>query len=469
MLHGLETAGIGGPNDMRQKLARYRFEIIGSFGAFLLFLWGMAYPFEERFSGDVTFYFRASGTIHDLMDAWTQINHRFANGFPSFLAFVRWILTPFLPVTLSTFVTVVCVILFIFHLIAVTYFVNTLYAWIKEKFSLEIWPSAKLLLYLYPALVLYTTVALADTPSADCLMLFFALGLRGDWLRAGFALGFCAWLRFSYLPLIAVAGAAAFIDGAFNWRRLHKSAAPLLLGLALTIGVPLLHCTSSFGTVCLADPNRVQADAEEGIRAGLITGRVRWSNVVPEEEDGGTKATPGVTDEFLKKNFGDACPVPSLSCFAVRPDLLSVLLFKKAVSLHDNYYAQTYVADDTPSWYLHLSRLFGSLSFVGLFACLPIAWAAWRRRSGWIPLFIALSPWMLLGTHVFFHIEPRFGLGAVPVCLVAAIAGARYLVSAAPRYRNASLVALVVVVGLFYWQTNEWDQVDQVLRAAEPR
>ena len=361
----------------------------------------------------------------------------------------------------------VCVILFIFHLIAVTYFLNTLFAWIKEKFSLNIWPSAKLLLYLYPALVLYTTVALADTPSADCLMLFFALGLRGHWLRAGLALGFCAWLRFSYLPLMAVAGAAAFIDGALNWRQLLKSAAPSLLGLALTIGIPLLHCTSSFGTVCLADPTRVQADAEEGIRAGLITGRVRWSNVVPEEEDGGTKATPGVTDEFLKKNFGDACAAPSFSCFAERPLLLPVLLFKKAVALDDNYYAQPYVADDTPSWYLHLSRLFGSLSFGGLFACLPLAWFAWKRRSGWMPLFIALSPWMLLATHAFFHIEPRYGLAEVPVCVVAAIVSARYLVSAAPRYRNASLVALFVVVGLFYWQANAWDDVDQVLRAAE--
>jgi uncharacterized membrane protein len=84
-----------------------------------------------------------------------------------------------------------------------------------------------------------------------------------------------------------------------------------------------------------------------------------------------------------------------------------------------------------------------------------------------LPLFIALSPWVLLGVHAFFHIEPRYGLGAVPVCVVAAVVGARYLVSAAPWYRNASLFALVVLVGLFYWQANAWDQVDQVLRAAE--
>ena len=82
-------------------------------------------------------------------------------------------------------------------------------------------------------------------------------------------------------------------------------------------------------------------------------------------------------------------------------------------------------------------------------------------------MFIVLSPWMLLATHAFFHIEPRYGLAEVPVCVVAAIVSARYLVSAAPRYRNASLVALFVVVGLFYWQANAWDDVDQVLRAAE--
>ena len=452
---------------LRGQLARYRYEIIGSLGAFVLFLWGMAFPFENRFKGDVTEYFRTSVTIHDPMHALTQINHRFANGFPSFLALVRWALTPFLPITLSTFVTVVCVILFLFHLIAVTYFANALLEWIKEKFSFEIWPSAKLLLYLYPALTLYTTVALADTPSADLLMLFFALGLRGHWLSAGLALGFCGWLRFSYFPLMTVAGAAAFIDGVLIWKGLRRSAALLLLGLALSIGAPLLHCSASFDTVCLADPQRVRADADEGIRSGLITGRVRWSNVVPEEEDGGTKATPGVTDEFLKRNFGDACPVPSLSCLVVRPYLLPVLVFKKAVALHDNYYAQPYVADNTPFWYLHVSRLFGSLSFVGLFACLPVAWAVWRKHCGWMPLFISLSPWMLLGTHAFFHIEPRYGLGAVPVCLVAGMAAARYLVSAAPRHRAVGLVAFFVLVGLFYSQVHAWDQVDQVLRAAE--
>jgi len=453
----------------REQLARYRYEILGSLGAFAIFLWGMAYPIEDRFSGDVVEYFRASVTIHDPIQALTQINERFANGFPSFLAFVRWTLTPFLPITLGTFVTVVCVTLFVFHLIAITFFLNTLFDWIKEKSSLEIWPSAKLLLYLYPALVLHTTVLLPDTPSADCLMLSFALGLRGHWLRAGLALGCCGWLRFSYLPLLAVGGAVACIDGVLKWKRLRQSAAPLLLGLALSIGAPLMNCAASFGTVCLADPNRVRADAEEGRRAGLITARVRWSNVVPEGADGGTKATPGVTDEFLKRNFADTCGVSSLSCFAFRPLLLPVLVFKKAVALHDNYYAQPYVADSTPSWYRHLSRLFGSLSFVGLFACLPIAWAVWRKRYGWTLLLIALSPWMLLGTHAFFHIEPRYGLGAVAVCLVAGMVTARHLVSAAAWHRNVGVVAFFVLVGLFYWQAGAWDQVDQVLRAAEER
>jgi hypothetical protein len=293
------------------------------------------------------------------------------------------------------------------------------------------------------------------------------LGLRGHWLSTGVALGLCVWLRFSYLPLMTVAGVAAFIDGLRKWTRLRQSAAPMLLGLAAAIGTPLLNCTASFGTMCLADAQRVRADAEEGIRSGLITGRVRWSNVVPPDKDGGTKATPGVTDEFLKRNFGEACAVPSFSCFVVRPDLLPFLVFKKAVALHDNYYAQPYVADSTPVWYLQVSRVFGSLSFVGLFACLPIAWALWRKRCGWMPVYIALAPWMIVGTHAFFHIEPRYGLGAVPVCLVAGIAAARYLVFAAPRRRAVSLVAVFVLVGLFYWQAHAWDQVDQVLRATE--
>jgi hypothetical protein len=451
---------------LREALARYRYEIIGSIGAFGIFLWGMSYPIEARFSGDVVAYFRASVTVHDPIQALTQVNERFANGFPSFLAFVRWTLTPFLPITLGTLVTVASVTLFVFHLIAVTFFLNTLFDRIKEKSSLELWPSAKLLLYLYPALVLHTTVLLPDTPSADCLMLSFALALRGQWLSAGLALGCCGWLRFSYLPLLAIGGTAACIDAALKWKRLQQSAAPLLVGLALSIGAPLLTCAASFGTVCLADPNRVQADANESRLAGLITGRVRWSNVVPEGADGGTTATPGVTDEFLKRNFADACGVSSLSCFASRPLLLPVLVFKKAVALHDNYYAQPYVADDTPSWYRQLSRLFGSLSFVGLFACLPVAWAVWRKRSGWTLLLIALSPWMLLATHTFFHVEPRYGLGAVAVCLVAGIVMARHLVAAAPSKRNVGLAACFVLMGLFYWQASAWDQADQVLRAA---
>jgi hypothetical protein len=67
---------------LREELARYRYEIIGRLGSFVLFMWGWAYPFEDRFKGDVTEYFRTSVTIHDPIQALTQINERFANGFP---------------------------------------------------------------------------------------------------------------------------------------------------------------------------------------------------------------------------------------------------------------------------------------------------------------------------------------------------------------------------------------------------
>jgi hypothetical protein len=74
---------------------------------------------------------------------------------------------------------------------------------------------------------------------------------------------------------------------------------------------------------------------------------------------------------------------------------------------------------------------------------------------------------VLVGTHAFFHIEPRYGLGSVAVCLVAAMAGARYLVSSKPRQKTLGVTAIVILTGLFYWQTGAWDQVDQVLRTAE--
>jgi hypothetical protein len=213
----------------------------------------------------------------------------------------------------------------------------------------------------------------------------------------------------------------------------------------------------------------VQKFADIGRQAGLVTGRVRWSSVVPKESDGGTAVVPGVTDEFLKRNFGDPCQMASLSCFAMRPHLLPVLVFKKAVALHDNYYAQPYVTDSTPAWYRHLSRLFGSLAFVGLFACLPIAWTL-RKGYGWLPPVIALAPWILVGTHALFGIEPRYGLGSVAVCLIAAIAGARYLLASKPRQTVLGMVATVATVtliALFYWQTGDWDQLDKVLRTAE--
>ena len=60
------------------------------------------------------------------------------------------------------------------------------------------------------------------------------------------------------------------------------------------------------------------------------------------------------------------------------------------------------------------------IAFVGLFACLPIAWIL-RKGYGWQPSVIALAPWIVVGTHALFGIEPRYGLGSVAVCLVAAM------------------------------------------------
>jgi hypothetical protein len=451
---------------MREQVARYRYEILGSFGALALFAWGMSYPIEDRFLGDATAYFKASMSIHDPLQALFQINPFYPNAFPSLLALIRWVLTLFGPITLNKFTLVVSLTLFVIHLIVVTYFLRVAFDWIREKTSLEIWPWAKLLLYLYPGLILYTTVALTDTLAADGLMLFFALGLRKKWMRAGLALGACAWLRQAYLPLAAVISVVVLVDCAWNWRQLPQSAALLLIGFALPIAAPLLNCAASFNTVCLADPRTVQTASDEGRRAGLVTGRIRWSNVVPKESDGGTKVTPGVTDEFLKRNFGDPCQMASLSCFATRPHLLPVLAFKKAVALQDNYHAQPYVADSTPAWYRRLGRLFGSIAFVGLFACLPIAWAL-RKGYGWLPPSIALVPWILVGTHSFFGIESRYGLGSVAVCLVAAMATARFLVLAKPPHKIVGAAAIVILVALFYWQTGDWDQADRVLRTAE--
>ena len=264
--------------------------------------------------------------------------------------------------------------LFVIHLIVVTYFLSVVFRWVKETISLEIWPSAKLLLYLYPGLVLHTTVLLTDTISADLLMLSFALGLRGHWLGAGVALGCCTWMRQAYLPLTFLFAGGAMIDGLLKGKMLRRSAAPLVLGLMISMGVPLGTCALRFHTVCLADQTVVTNALEGSVAAGLLTARVRWSRVVPASADGGTARVPGVPDEFLIRNFGATCQVPSLSCLATRAHLLPFLAFKKAVALHDNYYAQPYVADVTPAWYRHVSRLFGCISFVGFFGCLLLAW-----------------------------------------------------------------------------------------------
>ena len=452
--------------NLRKHLARYWPEILGSLAASAIFLWGMSYPIEDRFQGDAVAYFRASMSIHDPLQALFQINPYYPNAFPSLLALIRWVLTLFGPITVNKFTMVVSVILFVIHLTTVTYFLKTAFDWIRNKTSLAIWPAAKLLLYLYPALILYTTVPLTDTLAADGLMLFCALGLRNKWLVTGLALGACVWLRQAYLPLAAVICGFALFDAARNWRVLQQSAAPMLVGVVLIVAAPLLSCAASFNAVCLADPRTVQAAADYSRRGGLVTARIRWSRAVPKESDGGTKALPGVNDEFLKRNFGDPCQMASLACFAMRPHLLPVLLFKKAVALHDNYHAQPYVADSTPAWYRHLSRLFGSVAFVGLFACLPIAWVL-RKGYGWLPPVVALVPWMLVGTHALFAIEPRYGLGSVAICLVATIASAKYLVVTKPRQSVLGLAAIGVLIALFYWQTSDWDQVDKVLRTAE--
>jgi hypothetical protein len=172
--------------------------------------------------------------------------------------------------------------------------------------------------------------------------------------------------------------------------------------------------------------------------------------------------------------LGDRCRARTLvgndgilACILAEPIAYPLLLLKKSIGLFDAYQLQPYAVDLTPAWARLASRPFGALAFAGYGAVL--GWFLFLLRAApTSPLVIVLSaPVVHIAWQALFHVEPRYGLAAVPFSLVMIVTTAQCLPRLGRAARAAAVLALIVAGAGFLAQTRSWDAADPVLRRIE--
>jgi len=126
--------------------------------------------------------------------------------------------------------------------------------------------------------------------------------------------------------------------------------------------------------------------------------------------------------------------------------------------------------DVTPRWARLLSRPFGALAFAGFTACcawLVVLLARPAPRSS-IAALVCLAAVVQIGWQSLFHVEPRYGLGTIPLALLVLVVRVeRARTGVDRRSRLLILVGLLAAAGAFLWQTHRWDVSDGVLQQIE--
>jgi hypothetical protein len=80
---------------------------------------------------------------------------------------------------------------------------------------------------------------------------------------------------------------------------------------------------------------------------------------------------------------------------------------------------------------------------------------------------VLIAPAAHVAWHALFHVEARYGLGAVPFALAMLVATVQWAL-ARPRAARIGVTGALILAGIvFITQTSRWDRADPVLARIE--
>jgi hypothetical protein len=443
----------------------------GAVLAVLLFSYATSVPMSFRVRGDAFGYMRTADGFSSLRDAFSYVGDR-TYGFPLFLYVVRELSSP---VTLWDWVAATSYFQFSIHIVACLFFYAAFLKGLfrEAKLPAVAAPAAGALLLCYPALVMYTTVPLADTFCTDLLMM--AAAARSASRKAvrpanafllcgicGLLLGYIVLARPSFGPAVLAFYGVSFCSLVFNkeWR-VRGGETALMSMAALVLILPVMwHVWESDGSIGLQNEAFVEKSVAVSMQSGLSSVRVFWSGQYESQEP-----IPGIKDTYLDEVYGKKCSVDSVAslalCLFSQPQALPLYFGKKTIALFDVPHIQPYAVDLSPGWFVPLERIFGAAAFCGLVSLLIMA--GLHLLSGPRPVWIGL-PWTvlvltLLLLHTLLHIEGRYGFPVVPFCLTALFLGFAGARQAGRKFYIRWLLAVLVAAVCFMYQTYSWDFV----------
>ena len=435
----------------------------------------------NRVRGDAIAYLRVAANARSTADVLGYAGDR-TLGFPAFLYAIRMpfeLVSALGPETLGAFVNVVAIVLFAIHVASSVAFFSRMREMVRVSLGVPLHPAALALLVAYPGLVAYTTVPLTDTLAADLMMVGAVLCVPPATAARSWRLGRAAGAGLLLGALVLVRPSALTTTGAFLLAALAQAlwkdrgrAATLALSITLwsgLVGWQVHTCARAYGEVCLLDPAATRKALAESVSWGTTSARHYWSRHSDDVEGRVT-----VPDPLLTRVLGQRCRARTLvgrdgilGCILAEPISYPLLVLKKSIGLFDSYQLQPYAVDVTPRWARLASRPFGALAFAGFTAV--VGWLALLLRGApTSPLVIVLSaPVVHVAWQALFHVEPRYGLAAVPFSLVMLVATAQYLPRLARAWRVAVAIALIVAGLVFLAQTSSWDAGDEALHRIE--
>jgi hypothetical protein len=181
-----------------------------------------------------------------------------------------------------------------------------------------------------------------------------------------------------------------------------------------------------------------------------------------------------VPDPLLTRVLGATCAARTLlgrdgllGCLVAQPLAYPAMLLEKSIGLFDTYQLQPYAVDVTPRWARIGSRPFGALAFAGLAAAAAwLVFLLWSAPASPLAL-VLIAPVAHVAWHALFHVEARYGLGAVPFALVMLVAALQWAL-ARPRGARIGVTGALILAGVvFITQTSRWDRADAVLQRIE--
>jgi len=439
------------------------------------FLYVSSVGLPNRVRGDAVTHLRVAAGAGSLVDVLGWAGER-TLGFPLFLYAIRVpfeLVTPLSDETLGAFVNTVAVVLFGIHVAASLFFFRRMQAIVASALGLTLHPVALSLLVAYPGFVAYTTVPLTDALAADLLMVGVVLAAGRaravSGILAGLVLGALVLVRPTALVVTAIVILAGLAHGLWRDRaRVPALAIAAVLWSAL-IGLQAFNCSGAYGEPCLTEPAATRKALGESIAWGTTSARQYWSRYSSDVEGRVT-----VPDALLMRVLGPSCPARTLlggdgllACLVAQPLAYPAMLLEKSIGLCDTYQLQPYAVDVTPRWARLSSRPFGALAFAGL-AAAGVWLVVLLATAPASPLaLVLLAPVAHVAWHALFHVEARYGLGAVPFALVMLVATLQWAL-ARPRAARAGVTGGLILAGIvFITQTSRWDRADPVLARIE--